>query len=414
MHVKSILNKISKFKGFTFDNGKWDQKGDAITFEIKPRKGSQGICSSCGKKGSTYDHQKERLFEYVPLWGFIIYFTYIMRRIDCRLCGVKVERVPWAKGKSNVTLAYAHFLSDWAKRLSWSEVGKIFHTSWHTVYRAVSHVVAYGLEHRTLADATAIGVDEVQVGSGHQYVTLVYQLNGPLKKLLYVGKDRTKKTLLRFFWKAGKPWCKNIEFVCSDMWRAYLTVIKKKLPNALNVLDRFHIVKKINDAVNEIRVGEVKQLKSDGKEDVLKNTKYCFLKNPENLTTKQEAKLSDVLQYKLKSVRAYVLKESFQLFWSYESPYWAKWYLRKWCKRAMRSRLDPIKKFVKTIRRHEDLILNFFKAKKIYSSGAVEGLNRRVNLITRRSYGFKNLEVLKIALYHTMGHLPEPKRTHRF
>ena len=121
-----------------------------------------------------------------------------------------------------------------------------------------------------------------------------------------------------------------------------------------------------------------------------------------------------MLEYDLKSVRAYQLKESFQFFWTYTSPYWAEWYLEKWCARAMRSRLDPIKGFVKTIRRHQPLIMNDFKAKKAYSSGVVEGLNRKVNLVTRRAFGFRSYEVLKIALFHTMGNLPEPELTHRF
>lgn len=109
-----------------------------------------------------------------------------------------------------------------------------------------------------------------------------------------------------------------------------------------------------------------------------------------------------------------MLKESFQAFWQYSRPHWAKAFLHQWCYRVMRSKLDPMKKFVGTIRRHEELMMNWFKAKKQYSSGVVEGLNRKVNLVTRKAYGFKSYEVLKIALFHTMGQLPEPEITHRF
>ena len=198
------------------------------------------------------------------------------------------------------------------------------------------------------------------------------------------------------------------------MWRAYLKVIRKKIPQALHILDRFHIVALLNRAVDEVRREEVKRLQSKGYEPVLLKSKYCLLKRQENLTLGQEQRLTDVLQYDLKSVRAYLLKESFQVFWTYTSPYWANWFLKRWCTRAMRSRLEPIKKFVKTVRRHETLMMNWFKAKKAYSSGIVEGLNRRVNLVTRRSYGFRSYDVLKIALFHTMGDLPEPEMTHRF
>ena len=198
------------------------------------------------------------------------------------------------------------------------------------------------------------------------------------------------------------------------MWKPYLNVIKKKLPQALPILDRFHIVALLNKAVDEVRRKEVRRLRIEGYDDVLTKGRYCFLKNPENLTDKQQVKLDDMLQYDLKSVRAYLLKESFQAFWQYRSPYWAEWFLKKGCARAMRSQLNPIKRFVKTRRRHETLLMNYFKAKKAFSSGAVEGLNRKINRVTRKSYGFRNVDVMKIALYHTMGRLPEPPLTHEF
>ena len=143
--------------------------------------------------------------------------------------------------------------------------------------------------------------------------------------------------------------------------------------------------------------------------------RYVFLKRPENLTEHQQERLQKVMNNKqLKTVRAWLWKEKFQLFWEYTSPYWARRPLKLWERGAMRSRLAPIKKFVKTLRSHEDLIMNWFMAKKVYSSGAVEGMNRKINLVTRRSYGFRSFEVLKIALFHTLGHLPEPKVAHRF
>jgi len=121
-----------------------------------------------------------------------------------------------------------------------------------------------------------------------------------------------------------------------------------------------------------------------------------------------------MLRYDLKSVRAYLYKESFQAFWEYSSPYWANLFLRKWCGKAMRSQLEPVKKFVKTVRNHQPLMMNWFRAKKQYSSGTVEGMNRKVNLVTRKAYGFRQYETLEIALFHTMGKLPEPESTHRF
>lgn len=417
VRIETLLNKVHPLKSFVYAACRLELRkaGLVLVAVIRPRRNGRVTCSGCGKPRKLYDRLEKRCFEFVPLWNIPVQLEYRMRRVDCPECGVKVEKIPWAEGKSHTTKAFQLFLARWARKLSWKETAESFCTSWDTVFRSVKAVVAYGLAHRNIENVTAIGVDEIQYGKGHQYLTVVYQIDAGCRRLLFIGKDRTTKTLLRIFRTFGKERCSRLEFVCSDMWKAYLKVIAKKAPQALHVLDRFHIVQHLNKAVNQVRVDEVKRLRHEGYDDeVLKHTKYCLLKNPENLTEKQALKLGDVLAYDLKSVRAYLLKESFQLFWDYESPYWAQWYLKKWCARAMRSRLDPMKKFVGTIRRHQPLILNWFKAKKAYSSGVVEGLNRKVNLVTRKAFGFRSYDVLEIALFHTMGALPEPELTHRF
>lgn len=325
-----------------------------------------------------------------------------------------MERVPFAAGKSPISRSFALYLAHWAKALSWQETARRFHVNWHQVFTALSYVVAWGLAHRDMAGVTAIGVDEVHFGKGQKYLTVVYQLCGGVRRLLYVGRRNDGAALAAFFDDMGKTWCANIAHVCSDMARAYLKVISERLPDALHILDRFHIVKLLNEAVDAVRREEAKELRKEGI-DLLKGMRFAFLKRPENLTERQQERLHGITNKRwLRTVRAYLWKEKFQLFWGYSSPYWALRYLRRWCKGAMRSRLKPIKKFVGTIRCHEDLIMNWFKAKKLFSSGAVEGMNRNINLITRKAYGYRNYEVLKIALFHTLGHVPEPELTHRF
>jgi transposase len=417
VHVKTLLNACHRIKGFVYTLVRFEEVDGqkSVVAHVRPREASRPVCSGCGRKSSGYDTAREaRLFQFVPLWGFQCYLRYRLRRVDCRRCGVKVERVPWARGKRSLCHAYELFLARWARRLSWQQTAEAFHTSWHKVFSSVKAVVRYGLRHPSLEGIEAIGVDEWQWRKGHDYVTLVYQIQGDCRRLLYVTPKRTVRSLLGFFRMLGKERAEQIRYVCSDMWRPYLKVIAKKIPQALHILDRFHIVANLNKALNEIRAGEARRLKREGYEEVLKHTKYCFAKNPENLTDKQKARLDEVMQYDLKSVKAYLLKEAFQVLWSYRSPYWARWYLKKWCYRAARSKLDPVKKFVKSVRKHEELILNYFKAKRALSSGIVEGLNRNVNLVTRKAYGFRTFDALETALYHTLGKLPEPKSTHEF
>lgn len=237
-----------------------------------------------------------------------------MRRCNCKTCGTIVEKVPWANGKSHLTIHFQLFLAHWAKQLSWKAVADSFNTSWYNVFTSVKTIVEYGFKHRKLDNLTAIGIDEIQMWKGHKYITLVYQINEGCKRLLYIARDRNVKSILRFFYEIGKSGCEKIEFVCSDMWKPYLKVIAKKIPHALHILDRFHIVSMLNRELDLIRRSEVKELAANGKEEILKKTKYCFLKNIKNLTKNQALKLTDVLQYRLKSARAYLLKEIFQYF----------------------------------------------------------------------------------------------------
>ena len=182
-----------------------------------------------------------------------------MRRVDCATCGVKVEKVPWCDGKNQLTTTYRWFLAGWAQRLSWKGVADAFETTWQNVFRSVKHTVSWGLAHRNLDGIESIGVDEVQWQQGHKYLTLVSQIDAGSKRLLWIGKDRTTKTFLRFFRMLGKERSGKLKFVCSDMWKPYLKVIAKKASQAIHVLDRFHIMQKMNKAIDEVRAGEARQ-----------------------------------------------------------------------------------------------------------------------------------------------------------
>jgi transposase len=416
MQLKTILNRVQKFKSFVYQSVKLSEVyGELVLLiEIVARAHSSPICSGCNRGGPGYDTLEPRHFEFVPLWGIRVFFVYAPRRVHCKRCGVKVEVVPWAEGKHTLTNTYMLFLARWAKRLSWQETARIFKTSWEKVFRSVEWAVQWGLAHRDLANVRSIGVDEVLWQRGHKYLTVVYQIDAECKRLLWVGKDRTVRTLLKFFREFGKERSAQLRFVCSDMWKAYLSVIAKKASQAIHVLDRFHISMHMNQAIDEVRAQETRDLKAKGLAPILTHSRWCLLKRPENLTANQEIKLSDLLRYNLKAVRCYLLKEDFQFFWEYRRPYWAGEFLDRWCKRAMRSRIEPMKKVARMLRSHRELLLNWFRAKKAISSGAIEGLNNKLKLTTRKSYGFRTFRVAEIVLYHTLGDLPEPECIHRF
>ena len=417
MRLKTILNECYNFQHFVISDCQFNDSKSHIDVHLRARSNSRPICSICGVKGSCYDRLPSKRVQFIPFWGFQVFFVYAMRRVNCQACGVKVEKVPWSHGKQALTHEYAKYLADWAKEMSWTTVAKRFRTSWQTVYRSISMVVAYGLTHRSIEGVEALGVDEVQYKSGHTYMTLVYQIDAGARRLLWVGKDRTKSTLRKFYadmWNLDRKFRKNIKVVCSDMWKAYLHVIKEKTPDAINVLDRFHIMQKFGKALDEIRAQEVKRLKAEGKEPILKNARWCILKRTFNLTKSQKGKLNELVEMNLNTVKAYLLKEQFHKFWEYKSPTWAGKFLDNWCELAKESELEPMIKVAKMLQKHRELILNYFKAKKQFNSGIVEGMNRKINLTIRKAFGFRSFDVMETALYHQLGKLPEPEFTHKF
>jgi transposase len=417
MLLKSILNRVQSHHGFVYGTARWhNRRGrNVLEIEIRARRGSKPVCSRCGRNGPGYDVLPQRRFEFVPLWGFPVFFLYAMRRVDCPRCGVKVEQVPWAEGKNHLTTTYAWFLARWARRLSWKEVGEVFQTSWDNVFRSVKMAVTWGLAHRDLENVTAIGIDEIAYKKGHNsYVTLAYQIDAGCRRLLWIGKERTQKTLRQFFKELGTERTARLRFICSDMWRPYLQVVAEMAGEALHILDRFHIMSQMNKALDKVRAQETRELKAKGEQPVLTRSRWCILKHPQNLTDKQGVKLKELLACNLRTIRAYLLKEDFQRFWRYQRAAWAGKFLDDWCRRTMRSRIQPMKQVAKMLRSHRKLLLNWFRAREQVALGAVEGLNNKAKVTCRKAYGYRSFEVLKIALYHTLGCLPEPEHTHRF
>jgi transposase len=311
------------------------------------------------------------------------------------------------------------FLARWARRLSWRETALAFQTSWEAVYRSAEWFVEWGLAHRQLTVVESIGVDEIHWGRGKRadnFLTVIYQIDANCRRLLWVGKRRSQATLRRGLKALGPEVVQGLRFVCSDMWKPYLQLIAAEAGQALHILDRFHITGHLNKAVDQVRRAESTRLRAKSKSAAqrLKHMRWSLLRRGSRVRGHARQKLDALLASKLATARAWVLKETFRYFWHCKSPIWAGAFLDYWCYRAMRSRLEPMKKVARMLRAHEPLILNWFRARGEISTGAVEGLNNKIRVVTRRSYGFRTFEAMEVALYHTLGRLPEPESPHRF
>ena len=397
------------------------ERGPAVEIEItlQPHGGIRGRCSQCRRPAPGYDRLPERRWQFVPLWGIATWFRYAPRRVQCPEHGVAVEYLPWSDGKRPLTCTLMGFLARWARRLSWRETARVFQTSWESVYRSVEWFVEWGLAERQLAGVESMGVDEIHWGHGLRaanFLTVIYQIDGHCRRLLWVGQRRTEATLRRGLKALGPEVVKGLRFVCSDMWKPYLSVLATEAGQALHVLDRFHITLHLNQAVDQVRRAESARLRaaSQAAAQQLKHTRWTLLRRGSRVRGRARQKLQALLASKLQTARAWELKETFAHFWKYRSVTWAGAFLDYWTWRAMRSRLEPMKKVARMLRSHEELILNWFRAKGEISTGAVEGLNNKIRVVTRRSYGFRTYKAMEIALYHTLGRLPEPESAHRF
>ncbi len=419
LEVKTVLNRIQHFAGFVYQSIHMRGSGSSLRLEvnIEPHQGIRGKCSTCLEPCPGYDTLAERRWVFVPMWGIIVHFFYAARRVKCAEHGVVVEHIPWSQGKSPVTTAMMGFLARWARRLSWRETARTFQTSWEAVYHSVEWFVAWGLAHRVLEGVHSLGVDEIHWGQGKradQFLTVIYQIDEHCRRLLWVGRRRTQATLRRGLKELGPEVVSGLRYVCSDMWQPYLSVMAKQAGHALHILDRFHIVSHLNKAVDEVRRAESTRLRGKPLADKLKKMRWKLLRRGSRVRGQARIRLWGLLESKMATGRAWDLKECFDYFWHYKSVTWAGGFLDYWTERAMRSRLEPMKRVARMLRKHDGLLLNWFKAKGELSSGAVEGLNNKIRVVTRRSYGFRTYKAMELALYHTMGKLPEPETAHRF
>ena len=417
--VKTLLNRTQPIPGFRYADVRLVAGAGApeLWVEIEAHEQRPGRCSICERPAPTHDHLKRREWRHVGLWQMVTRLFYTPRRVNCPEHGVHVEAMSWNVGKRPWTLAMMVFLARWARRLSWKETAEAFEVSWEAVYRSVQWIVAWGLAHRALAAITAIGVDELHWRKGKQarnFVTLIYQVDEGCRRLLWIGLRRTERSLRQGLKTLGAEVVAGIRVVVSDMWRPYLAVVRKHMSQAVQILDRFHLTALLNKAVDQVRRHEGYALRGQVRGQRLKKTRWLLLKSRTRVRGKARERLDAVIHSKLATARAWCLKEAFAHFWTYHHPRWAKSFLDAWITRALRSRLAPMRKVAQTLRAHEALILNWFEWKKAFSSAAVEGLNNKARVVTRRSYGFRAFPVLKVALFHTLGKLPEPEISHRF
>lgn len=359
-------------------------------------------CPKCNGLCSVYDHTSPRSFRHLDTMQYQTILHCQIPRIECAEHGILQVKTSWAEPKSRFTRHFETLAIDVLKSMSTKAGCELLGISWDEAHAIKQRAVLRGLTRRPTSTFRRLGVDEVSFRKGHKYLTIVTDLDE--KRVIFIGRNRKKETLDAFYGALSADQINAIEAVAMDMWPAYISSTMEYVPHAEKkiVFDRFHIIKHMNDAVNDVRKKEHRALLKIG-DGTLKGARYAVLYGEENVPEKYEDVLADLRDANLKTSRAWAIKELLRKLWTYNRLGWAKKLWQEWYDWAIRSRLEPVKKVARMLKKNLGQIMNFFKHP--ISTSTNEGMNLRIQNIKRKAYGYRNEENLRSAVLFEIGGL---------
>lgn len=394
MRITTVLNKLLAAQELWVRDFEIRFKERELWIFVKPR-WRVNRCGCCGRKARRRHDRAWRSWRHLDMFGWRCYLRYEIWRVRCSRCGVRTEKVPWAAAGSRFTRDFEQQVAWLAQRCDLTAVTRYFRISWSSVRRIVDRVVERAWDADSALDGLrVIGVDEISYRRHHNYLTVVVDhVSG---RVVWAGKDRKVKTLLRFFRKLGPTRAAQLEAISADMWEPYLIVLRRKAPQARIIFDRFHIVRHLNDAVTTVRQQLIRDADPQTRRD-LKNTRFPALRLPASRTPKDRQVLEEQVRGNRKLYRAMLLKDDFMDLYCYHREGWARRFLRGWLRHAMYSKLEPIKKVARMIREHFDGVVGWVGWQ--ISNGRLEGMNNRIRLLSHRSFGLHSAEALISLVY---------------
>ncbi|MCM2372774.1 ISL3 family transposase [Rhodopirellula sp. ICT_H3.1] len=317
-------------------------------------------------------------------------------RVQCHDCGTTRQiKIDFADARRSYTKGWAKYALQLTRSMTIKDVADLLGVTWDVIKEIKKKDLQRRFANPSLKDVRRIAIDEICIGKGHRYVTLVMDLDSGA--IIFVGEGKSADSLAPFWKRLGRR-RHRIEAVAMDMSSAYILAVRGNLPKADIVFDRFHVVKLMNEKLTMLRRQLFQKATADEK-SVLKGSRWLLLKNPENLREDrdEEAHLAAALQLNEPLAKAYYLKEELRTFWGHTFRWPAQLFLRSWCKRAIATGLEPLKTMAKTLLRLEEGLLNYFEHR--ISSGPMEGTNNKIKTVQRQSYGIRDREYFELTLY---------------
>jgi transposase len=374
----------------------FDTQAGRLDVEIDFTPGSRFACPTCGAADCpAYDTQR-KTWRHLNFFQHQAYLNARVPRVRCETCGIRQVNVPWARPDSGFTLLFEAMVMTMVSAMPVAAVARIVDEHDTRLWRVVHHYVDEGRGRADASEVTRVAIDETAARRGHDYITLFVDIDQA--RVLFAAEGKDAATVAAFAEDlaahGGNP--AAIVEVCIDMSPAFIKGVAESLPEAAVTFDKFHAVKIINDAVDQVRRAEQKQ------QGVLRGTRYIWLRNPNNLSERQRTTLESLPTRHLKTARAYQIRLAFQELYDQPSEAAAS-YLKKWYFWATHSRLEPVIDAARTVKRHWDGILRWFDSK--IANGLIEGINSLVQAAKAKARGYRSIRNLKAMVYLVAGKL---------
>ena len=376
----------------------FDPEKKQLDLYVDFTRGGEFSCPECGRAGcKAYDTQN-KIWRHLNFFEHVTYLHVRTPRVDCPECGVKQVPVPWAREGSGFTLLFEAFILAMAKEMPVNAVARLVGEHDTRIWRILHHYVERARREQDYSRVTTIGLDETSSKRGHNYITVFVDMDRSKVLFATPGKDAATLNAFKDDLEAHGGSAGQIEQACCDMSPAFIRGIEDTFSNSSITFDRFHVMKVINEAVDEVRRAEQKSRPE------LKKTRYAWLKNPGNLTGSQQSVIDElnVKSLNLKTARAYQIKLTFQDLYA-QPRQTAEAFLKQWYFWATHSRLEPVIDAARTIKRHWDGVLHWFESR--ISNGVLEGINSLIQAAKAKARGYRSTRNLITIIYLIAGKL---------
>jgi transposase len=378
-----------------------DMAGRRVEIRLEWAKGNTVACPECGKQCTVADHVPERTWRHLDTMRFETLIRARVPRSRCPEDGVKTIAVPWAERGSRFTLLFEGFAVEVILACrSLTQACDLLGLDWDAVQRVMERAVARGLKRRELEGLAHVGIDEKSFRSGQSYISLLTDLDG--RRVLEVIEGCDQATAEALWQSLPEQQRRNIEAVALDMAPAFIAASREAVPQAELVHDKFHVAKHLNEAVDTVRRQEHKELMAQG-DETLKSTRQLWLFNPVNFSDEQAADFEALKYSGLKVARAWAIKELFSKLWDYCYEGAARKFFKSWYGWAARSKLKPIIKTARMIKRHLEDILTYLRHP--ITNAVTEGLNSKIQAIKSNARGFRSFENYRTRILFFCGKL---------